>query len=93
MAPTTSLVIGASRGLGLELVRSLHSRGSTVYATVRSPPKAGTFPDGTKIIEAVDVGEESAGETIVRGLGGAKLDLTIINAGVFHSEVRLPRTN
>ena len=41
----------------------------------------------------MDVGEESAGETIVRGLGGAKLDLTIINAGVFKSEVRFPRTN
>lgn len=88
MSLPTALVIGASRGLGLELARSLQARGSNVYATVRSPPKAGTFPDGVKVIEGVDVGEEKAGETIIRGMGGAKLDLTIINAGVFKAEVR-----
>lgn len=82
MPAATVLIIGASRGLGLELVRNLNSRGSNVFATVRSTPKTGTFPVG------VNVGEEDAGAKIVCGLGGTKVDLTIVNAGVFKAEVR-----
>ncbi|TDL21931.1 NAD-binding protein [Rickenella mellea] len=83
---STALVIGASRGLGLALTTSLHSKGQTVFATVRSPVKPGTFPEGVRIIEMVDVGNEDAGETIVKGLGDHKLDLVIINAGYFKTE-------
>lgn len=36
----TWLIIGASRGLGLEFVRQLLARGDLVIATVRDPPKA-----------------------------------------------------
>lgn len=36
----TWLVVGASRGLGLEFVRQLLARGDLVLATVRDPPKA-----------------------------------------------------
>ena len=59
-AKLTALIVGASRGLGLELTKSLHSRGYQVYATVRSPTKAGTFPEGINVIEGVDVGKENA---------------------------------
>ena len=34
------IVIGASRGIGLEWVRQLLARGDHVYATVRDPAKA-----------------------------------------------------
>lgn len=34
------IVIGASRGIGLEWVRQLLARGDQVYATVRDPAKA-----------------------------------------------------
>lgn len=88
MPAATVLIIGASRGLGLELVRNLNSRGSNVFATVRSTPKTGTFPVGVNVIEGVDIGEEDAGAKIVCGLGGTKVDLTIVNAGVFKAEVR-----
>ena len=84
----TSLVIGASRGLGLALVKALRSRGDNVFATVRSPPPSGTFPAGTHVIEGVDVGERDAGEKIVNGLGGEKVGLVIINAGYLKAEVR-----
>lgn len=88
MPAATALIIGASRGLGIELVRNLSSHGSNVFATVRSTPKTGTFPVGVNVIEDVDIGEEDAGAKIVRGLGGTKVDLTIVNAGVFKAEVR-----
>lgn len=47
----TSLVIGASRGLGLALVEELVRRGSEVVATVRSEVKEGTFPKSVDVIE------------------------------------------
>ena len=34
------IVVGASRGIGLEWVRQLLARGDHVYATVRDPAKA-----------------------------------------------------
>ncbi|KAI5120440.1 hypothetical protein M0805_009902 [Coniferiporia weirii] len=87
MSPTTALVIGASRGLGLELVRALHARGSSVFATVRSPSAHGdAFPKGVNVIAGVDVATEVAGEKIVNGLGGKKVDLVVVNAGVFKTE-------
>jgi NAD(P)-dependent dehydrogenase (short-subunit alcohol dehydrogenase family) len=86
--PINSLVIGASRGLGLALVKALRTRGDTVFATVRSPPAPDAFPPGTRVIQGVDVGERDAGEKIVQGLAGEKVGLVIVNAGYFKSEVR-----
>ena len=91
--PVNSLVIGASRGLGLSLVKALHSRGDTVFATVRSQPPQDTFPPGTRIIQGVDVGERDAGEKIVHGLAGEKVGLVIVNAGYFKAEVRSSLTS
>ena len=36
----TYLIVGASRGIGLEFVRQLRARGDQVIATVRDPAKA-----------------------------------------------------
>jgi len=38
--PTTWVIVGASRGIGLEWVRQLLARGDHVLATVRDPAKA-----------------------------------------------------
>lgn len=86
--PSKALIVGASRGLGLVLTKELHKRGSTVYATTRSAPKPGMFPDGVHVIEGVDVGEPDAGKKLVEELGEVKLDLTVIVAGVLSKEVR-----
>ncbi len=39
MAPLTTLVVGATRGLGAALVGKLVSGNAKVYATARSSPK------------------------------------------------------
>ncbi|THU89923.1 oxidoreductase [Dendrothele bispora CBS 962.96] len=83
----TALVIGASRGLGLELVKTLSSRGFEVYATIRSQNTTGaSLPPDVKTIPNVDLTQEDAGVKIVEGLGSRKLDLVFVNAGVFKAE-------
>lgn len=83
---TNSLVIGASRGLGLHLAKALHADGHRVFATVRSAQND-TLPTEVITIPEIDIGKEGAGVRIVEGLKGTKLDLVIINAGVFKKEV------
>jgi short-subunit dehydrogenase len=86
----STLIVGASRGLGLELAKALVSQGHDVFATIRSAKSASSLPSSVHVIEGVDLSEESAGPTIVRGLKGQKLDLVIVTAGVFKKEVRAP---
>lgn len=76
-------------GLGLELAKTLHARGHKVFATTRSPPSSDAFPNEINIISGIDVGEENAGSKIAQALKGTKLDVTIINAGLFKPEVSL----
>ncbi|KAF9493203.1 NAD(P)-binding protein [Pleurotus eryngii] len=80
----TSLVIGASRGLGLELAKLLHAQGHEVFATVRS--QAHDLPSGISVISDIDIGSEGAGEKIANDIGQRKLDWVIVNAGVFKAE-------
>ncbi|KAF9459726.1 hypothetical protein BDZ94DRAFT_1267526 [Collybia nuda] len=80
-----SLVIGASRGLGLQLSKVLHANGHRVFATIRSSQNH-NMPAGVSTIPGIDIGREDAGARIVQGLEGEKLDLVIINAGVFKKE-------
>ncbi|KAF8063275.1 hypothetical protein FPV67DRAFT_235324 [Lyophyllum atratum] len=79
------LVVGASRGLGLELSKKLRADGHKVFATVRSKP-AEPLPKGVDVISGIDMSKEDAGSKVVQGLKGAKLDLVIVNAGVFKKE-------
>eukprot|EP00928_Gymnodinium_smaydae_P023502 TRINITY_DN19372_c0_g1_i1.p1 TRINITY_DN19372_c0_g1~~TRINITY_DN19372_c0_g1_i1.p1 ORF type:complete len:302 (+),score=51.29 TRINITY_DN19372_c0_g1_i1:21-926(+) len=84
------LVQGASRGLGLELVRQLARRGDTVFATCRDPAAAAaladvqaTFPNTVALLP-LDVCDESsiadaAGEVAKRAPG---VDLLLNTAGV-----------
>ena len=61
------IVIGASRGIGLEWVRQLLARGDQVYATVRDPAKAsqlwilaGSAPRATCQLLLCDVSSEAS---------------------------------
>jgi NAD(P)-dependent dehydrogenase (short-subunit alcohol dehydrogenase family) len=90
------LVTGANRGIGLEFVRRLLSRGDRVVATCRHPGKAtalntlaGEYPGRLKVLP-LDVANEKSRAELVRELPLVceRLDLLVNNAGVLHSGER-----
>jgi NAD(P)-dependent dehydrogenase (short-subunit alcohol dehydrogenase family) len=83
-----ALVVGASRGLGLGLVREYLHRGWRVIATVRDPGQRTPLHDlkaeaGDALeIEGVDINVPDQVAALRRRLDGRPLDLLFVNAGV-----------
>lgn len=94
MADRTALVIGASRGLGLGLVKELAARGWRVIATLRSEKTAEgltAFTDqsqGKVILETLDLEDGDAIDALARRLAGQTLDLLFVNAGISLGRIR-----
>ncbi|KAI5204755.1 NAD(P)-binding protein [Aureobasidium subglaciale] len=82
---STVLVVGATRGLGLELAKQYADRGNTVYGTARSS-KPQDAPTTINWIDGIDVAEETAGAKLAKSLDGQKLDVVILAAGYFGFE-------
>jgi NAD(P)-dependent dehydrogenase (short-subunit alcohol dehydrogenase family) len=79
---STVLVIGASRGIGLEFARQYADDGARVIATYRNPDDAGKLRAlGAKPIE-LDVTDATGIAALAWHLDGEPLDLAILNAGV-----------
>lgn len=83
------LVAGASRGIGLGLVRAWLERGARVFAVARNPDAsaglaelAGQFGERLQVV-AADLNAPTAGAEIVAALGAARLDRVLLNAGVY----------
>ena len=90
---TTAMVTGASRGIGLELVRQLLERGDIVVATTRSPaPSLAALAQahGDRLVHIVaDLADErsiarSRTEVAARV---ERLDLLVNNAGIYSTRV------
>ena len=94
-----TLVTGANRGLGLELVQQLLADGARVVATCRQPGKATALntlaaehPGHLKVLP-LDVGDARSREELVREWplatgDAARIGLLVNNAGVLHSGER-----
>jgi NAD(P)-dependent dehydrogenase (short-subunit alcohol dehydrogenase family) len=88
MADKTALVVGASRGIGLGLVKELAGRGWKVIATLRSPAtdkglKAFADQSGGKVLlETVDIEDPAAIDALAGRLKGESFDLVFVNAGI-----------
>ena len=78
----TWLVTGASRGIGLELVRQLHARGDDVIATCRTrTPELDAV--GCRVVDGIDVGSDDVGAALLEALGdGQPVDVVVNNAGL-----------
>lgn len=78
---TTSLVVGANRGIGLELTKALAARGHTVIATCRTPsPELNAL--GVRVLSGIDLNDDASAAKLASSLENAKLDTVILNAGI-----------
>lgn len=80
----TVMVIGASRGIGLELVRHYVAAGWRVHATTRTPAQPGVLETikGDVVIHALDVRNTQQIETLAQDVAHEGIDVMIHNAGV-----------
>ena len=88
------LITGASRGIGIELVRQYAQAGWRVYATCRSPERAmdlsrlAAANQGSVTVQPLDVTEPRHLQALRATLSDIPLDLLINNAGVLGPPVQ-----
>jgi NAD(P)-dependent dehydrogenase (short-subunit alcohol dehydrogenase family) len=83
--PSIALIVGASRGLGLGLVREYLNRGWRVIATERRPGATAALAalaTDSLTVEALDIDDEAGIAALAERLTGTSLDLLFVNAGV-----------
>lgn len=81
--PKSALIIGASRGLGLGLVRELLDRSWDVTATVRDAANAGELAALPVRVESLVLDDVHSQDRLAETLAGAHFDLVFINAGIY----------
>lgn len=77
------LVIGASRGLGLEFVRQYRDEGHRVTATARSAQALQRLADLGATPIALDVTDAASASALAWRIDGEAFDIAIVNAGVY----------
>jgi len=82
----TILIIGASRGLGLEFVRQYAAAGWRVLATVRDPLGGRPVSEAGGEVYLCDVGDPAAIHRLAASLEGVHLDVVLHNAGIFGAD-------
>ena len=80
----TVMIIGASRGIGLELARQYAAAGWRVHATTRTPAQPGALGaiGGEVVIHPLDVRSAPQIETLAQAVATEGIDVLIHNAGV-----------
>ena len=80
----TAMIIGASRGIGLELARQYAVAGWQVHATTRTPAQPGALGalGGEVRLHALDVRHAPQLELLVQAVATEGIDVLIHNAGV-----------
>src|SRR4051812_30632014 len=83
-----ALVVGANRGIGLGVTKQFLAHGWDVIATARDSSKAKALHDlesaypGRLTIPKLDMNDSAALDSFAGTLGGKKLDIVLVNAGV-----------
>ena len=76
------LIIGASRGLGLEFVRQYRRDGWLTVGTCRSPEQDALLTAVGATALRLDVADENGFSNLAKALEGRSIDVCIYNAGV-----------
>ncbi|MBK7613501.1 MAG: SDR family oxidoreductase [Vitreoscilla sp.] len=85
--PASVLVIGASRGIGLELVRQYRAAGAQVVATARDDAGLARLQAlGVKALR-LDVTDAVSASGLSWQINGEAFDTVVINAGVYGPDV------
>ncbi|MFC3714194.1 SDR family oxidoreductase [Sphingoaurantiacus capsulatus] len=82
------IIVGASRGLGLEFVRQYRADGWDVHASVRSEEDAAAPRELGATTHIADITDEASLKAMAGAIGGP-VDVMVINAGVGSREVKL----
>ena len=77
------LIIGASRGLGLEFVRQYRAAGARVTATARSDEGLARITELDAKPLKLDVAEAAGVSGLAWQIDGERFDVVVINAGVY----------
>ena len=80
----TVMIIGASRGIGLELARQYADDGWRVHATTRTPARPGRLGTlaGDVVLHPLDVRHAAQVAALAAAVGQEGIDVLIHNAGV-----------
>ncbi len=94
----TAVIIGASRGIGLELARQYAADGWRVHATTRSPGAPGALGEvpGDVVLHGLDVRDDDQVAALARALADEAVDVLVHNAGIKddgHSRAEVMRVN
>lgn len=81
----TIVVIGANRGIGLEMTRLWKERGEHVIAVCRQP-SAGLDELGVQVLSGVDVSTDAGLQKLRDGIGDTPIDILYHNAGILIDE-------
>ena len=76
------LIIGASRGLGLEFVRQYRQEGWLTLGTCRSPEQDALLTSVGATALRLDVVDENGFANLAKALEGRSIDVCIYNAGI-----------
>ncbi|MGB5811270.1 MAG: SDR family oxidoreductase [Polyangiales bacterium] len=78
----TVLIVGANRGIGLELCRQHAKRGDAVHATTRKPSPELDALTGVEVHEGVEVTSPESVSRLAAVLGAGSLDRLVVAAGI-----------
>lgn len=78
----TVLVTGANRGIGLEFVRQLRTKGATVLATARDPDDSPELKKAASEVFQLDQTNQKSVDALARKLDNRSIDLLINNGAM-----------
>lgn len=77
----TTVVVGASRGIGLAICKQLRARGDVVIGVCRKAP-AELAASGVEVVEGVDVTSDTSVAELARRIANRKVDALYVVAGI-----------